>query len=178
VNLKFIATAVTTGAIALSSIPFAAIEANAQQDVQFICSESYDRSSGQRFPTTFAWTQRGKIAVIRWKNPWGNITPKERCEQVSPRFGQAYNNGNLKFITNSSVNGQPVICTTTQYGGSCQTMLMTLRSGDNSFKILNELKDILGGRGTGPVVHSSGAAQAYYQVDMDNFLRTAPVEQK
>jgi hypothetical protein len=105
-----------------------------------------------------------------------NLSPQKRCESVSPRFQQAYNNGTLSFLTNSKINGQPVICTAREYGDSCHTVLMTLRSQDDSFKILNDLKDILNGRSVGPLIHSSGAPKAYIQLDIEEFLRTQPVE--
>jgi Circadian oscillating protein COP23 len=178
-NWKLIATVLTTSAIATTAAIASMPEASANSGVKFVCGESYDASSGQRYPTTFAWNTRGKIPLVRWKTPWGTgITPQQRCAAVSPRFQEAYNNGTLKYITNSTKNGQPVICTTSQHGGPCQTVLMTLRSGDNSLQILSQLRDVLGGRATGPVVHSSGAPQAYYQVDIDNFLNTAPVEEE
>jgi len=176
-NYKFMTTVLATGAIAMAGITLP-IQTASAQEVQFICGESFDRASGQRYPTTFAWTARGKMAVVRWKKQWsGNITPQQRCQSVSPRFQEAYSNGTLNFLTNGTANGQPVICTATERGGACQTMLMTLRAEDNSLQILNQLKDVLGGRAAGPVVHSSGVPQAYYQVDIENFLRTAPIEE-
>lgn len=176
-NYKLMTTVLMTSAIALAGIPFTSQTAVAQE-VRFICGESFDRASGQRYPTTFAWTERGKMAVVRWKKQWsGNITPQQRCQSVSPRFQEAYSSGTLNFITNGTANGQPVICTATEQGGACQTMLMTLRAEDNPLQVLNQLRDVLGGRATGPVVHSSGVPQAYYRVDIENFLRTAPVEE-
>ena len=176
-NGKSLTVFFTSIAIATAAMPTTATNAQTDNTVQFICSQGFDRDSGQRLPTTFAWHKQGKTALIRWKTPWGNgITPQQRCEQVSPRFQQAYDNGTLNFITNGTMNGQPVICTAKEQGGQCQTVLMTLRAEDNSLQMLNQLKDVLGGRTTGPVVHSSGASQTYYRVDIDKFLETAPVE--
>jgi hypothetical protein len=178
-NWKLVTTTIATAAIATATLSIAAIEASANQEVKFVCGQSFDQSSGQRYPTTYAWNNRGKTQVIQWRRPWGTgVTPQQRCEQVSPRFQEAYTNGSLKFLTNGTLNGQPVICTAKEQGGQCQTVLMTLRPEDNSLQILKQLQSVLGGRVTGPVVHSSGTAQAYYQVDIENFLRTAPVEQE
>jgi hypothetical protein len=147
--------------------------------VQFICSEGYDRVSTRRLPTTYAWTQRGKIALVRWKTEqFPGYPPQKRCEEVSPRFQEAYESGTLSFITNGMMNRQPVICTTRQYGGGCETLLMTLRLQDNSLAILEELKNVLKGRTSGPVVHSSGTARVYYQINIEQFLETAPVEEQ
>jgi Circadian oscillating protein COP23 len=152
-------------------------ETKENQKVQFICNDSFDKGTGARLPTTFAWAERGKIAVVRWKTEeFAGYSPQKRCDEVSPRFQEAYDRGTLKMITNGKVNGQPVICTATEYRGKCETLLMTLRSTDDSIKILNSFKDILNGRGAGPILHNSGFPQVYYQVDIETFLRTAPVE--
>jgi hypothetical protein len=149
-----------------------------QQQVQFICAQSFDKATNRRLPTTFAWTARGKIAIVRWKTEqFPDYPPQKRCQEVSPRFQEAYNSGTLDYITNGKMNNQPVICTTTAYGGTCRTLLMTLRSQDNSLGVLNELRNILNGRTVGPVVHSSGMPQAYYEIDIQYFLENAPVEE-
>lgn len=154
-------------------------ETKENQKVQFICNESFDKETGARMPTTFAWADRGKIAVVRWRTEeFSGYPPQERCNEVSPRFQEAYDNGTLKMITNGTINNQPVICTATEYRGKCQTLLMTLRPSDDSLQVLNSFKDILNGRSTGPILHSSGTAQVYYQVDIETFLRTAPVEEQ
>ncbi|KOP24376.1 hypothetical protein AMR41_21560 [Hapalosiphon sp. MRB220] len=157
----------------ISAIP----PSTAQSQVKFICNQSYELQSDRRFPTTFAWTSGGKRAVIRWVKSLGGHSPQNRCQDVSPRFQQAYDNGTLNLITNGKVKGQPVICTAKEYGAACETVLMTLRPEENSLKILNNLKDIFeGSRQVGPIKHSSGIPQIYYQIDIEEFLRNAPVE--
>jgi len=159
-------------------------EAQAQQpssDVQFICAEGYDQQTDSRLPTTYAWTERGKIAVIRWSTKFfgEKYTPQKRCELVSPRFQKAYNNDTLSYLTNGTLNGKPVICTATQKNGDCANLLLTLRPQDDPLSILKGLSDVLQGRQSGPVRHRSGRpSQVYYQIDMEKFLRTAPVEQE
>ena len=41
--------------------------------------------------------------------------------------------------------------------------------------ILLQLCETLRGRSTGPIRHSSGGSQVYIQVDIDEFLKSAPV---
>jgi hypothetical protein len=167
--------------IAIASFNLIAIaNANAKDgsQVRFICSQGFDRTTGRRYPTTYAWTQRGKIAIVRWTQQWtrGAIyTPQQRCQQVSPRFEQAYRSGTLKFLTGGKMNGQPVICTTRENGGACQTLLITLQPQEDSSLILEELQGILGGKIAEPLTRNS---QRYYQVDIDRFLDTATVESK
>jgi Circadian oscillating protein COP23 len=177
---QLIATVLTTSAIAIT-IPFFAQTTQARSEVKFICSDGFDRASGQRLPTTYAWTDKGKIAIVRWSKKWGSgqaFTPQRRCEEVSPRFQEAFNNGTLNFITNGTMNGQPTICAAKENKGACQTLLMTLRPEENPLQLLNNLKDVLNGRGAGPIQHSSGTPQVYYQVDMEAFLNNAPVEEE
>jgi hypothetical protein len=150
--------------------------AQAEQGVQFICAQVFDKQKN-RLPTTLAVTPRGKVAVIRWVSSMGAMySQQKRCEEVSPRFQEAYNNGTLNLITNGVWNRQPVICTVSKLGDGCHTLLMTLRSGDDSLKLLNELKNILNGRQRGPIKHSSGIPQAYVQINIQEFLQSAPVE--
>lgn len=150
-------------------------------DVRFICASGFDQSANKRFPTTYAWTSRGKIAVVRWKFSWfnnQNLNPQQRCQEVSSRFQTAYNKQSLSYITNGTVNGQGVVCTARQKDGVCDITLLTLRPSDDPLEILTDIKEILRGRGTGPIQHSSGKSQVYYHIDIDKFLQTAPTEKK
>jgi hypothetical protein len=172
----FLLTGCTLTTIGITSI---VSQAKAEDQVRFICASGYDQQTNQRFPTTFAWTPRGKIAIIRWKYSWFNnksVTSQQRCQQVSSRFQTAYNNQSLAYITNGRVNSQNVICTTRSHKGNCETTLLTLRPQDDPLQILDDLKDILRGRATEPIPHSSQQTQVYYQIDINKFLQTAPIE--
>ncbi|NJN12737.1 MAG: hypothetical protein HC815_34215 [Richelia sp. RM1_1_1] len=154
-------------------------QAKADDEVRFICASGYDQQTDKRFPTTYAWTPRGKIAVIRWKYSWFNsqtITLQQRCEQVTSRFQTGYNKQSLSYITNGTANSQSVICTAKKVDAPCDTILLTLRPQDNSLQILDDLKEILRGRSTKPIEHSSKKPQVYYKIDIKKFLQTAPVE--
>ncbi len=156
-------------------------QAKASDEVRFICASGFDQGANKRLPTTYAWTPRGKIAVVRWKYSWfnnQNFTPQQRCQDVSSRLQNAYDKQSLGYITNGIVNGQSVICTANQKDGACDITLLTLRPQDDPLEILSDLKDILRGRGTGPIQHSSGKHQVYYQIDIQKFLQTAPVEKE
>lgn len=147
------------------------------EKISFICREGYDKVSGKKLPTTYASNARGKIAVVRWETKYfKNYTPQERCDEVSPRFQTAYENGSLLFLTHGTMNGQPAICTSRSEGGPCDTLLITLRPNDDPMPILQQLGDTLQGRSTGPLRHNSGGSQMYIQVNIKEFLKTAPVE--
>ena len=150
--------------------------------VNFICREGHDNQTNQSQYTTYAWTPEGKRAIIRWVKAWGNSrewTPKTRCETVSKKFQEAYNNGSLKYIANGWENNQPVVCTARQKGGNCVTTLMTLRSGDDPIVVTKNVVELLNGRGTGVIRHSSNPnlkVQQYYEIDFEKFLEVAPIE--
>lgn len=146
----------------------------AEENIKFICGQSFDPETGNRLPTTFAWTPRGKIAIVRWETKYfSNYSPEERCQEVSPRFQEAYNNDTINLLTNGFMNNQPVICTAEKYGDECHTLLITLRPNDDSAQVLEGLVSILNGERVGPIKHTN---QRYIQIDIQEFLRTAPVE--
>jgi len=173
--LNQLALVTATTAIAISLLPSASVQAG--DDFQFICTLGYDKVTQKKFPTTYLWSQGKKRAIIRWTKTFGAMTPQERCNQVSPRLQEAYNNGSLNIITNGKMNNQPVICTTRAYEGACDTLLLTLRPTDNSIQALNELKDALSGRSMGPMRQAGGGTpQIFYQIDLNEAIRNAPVE--
>lgn len=170
-----IATLALSASAALQTQPSVQAE---QTETQFICADGYDEQTQQTHPTTFAWTPEGKIVVVRWTSKvFSNYSPQQRCEVVSQRMHEAYHNGTLNFITNGTSNGQRVICTANQPGESCAEVLMTLRPEDDSIAILNHFRDLFNGYQVGPVRHSSGEPQVYYQIDVDGFLANQPVVQ-
>lgn len=156
----------------------AAMGQSGSNETQFICREAFDQATNQKIPTTYAWTERGKIAVVRWTSTLGNgaWTPERRCQEVSPRFQAAYENGSIRYLTNGTVNGQRAICTAREEGGSCQDLLLTLRPEDNAMAVLRQLNDVLKGRAGATLRQSGQEDQVYIQVDIERFLRTAPVE--
>ncbi len=180
-NLKSITFLLTGCLLTANCITSVVSQAKADDEVRFICASGFDQRANKRLPTTYAWTPRGKIAVVRWKYSWFNsqtISPQKRCEDVSSRFQTAYNNQTINYITNGTANGQGVICTARQKDGACNTTLLTLRPQDDPVEILSDLKDILRGHSTEPIQHSSGKSQVYYQIDIRKFLQTAPVEKE
>lgn len=167
-----------TTEVATDKVP----EYEVKNDINFICAAGYDRDTDKRYPTTYAWTPRGKVAIVRWKFPWFESTEwtnETRCEAVSPRFQQAYNEGSMLYFTYAKQNDRPVICTAYEKGGDCATMLFTLRPQDDPIETIADLTDILNGRATGPLQHSSGEKKVYFEItNIGKFLETAPVEKE
>lgn len=172
-KLKSLVTVLATaGALTLSATATVS-QSHPERDVQFICAQSRRTN----VPTTYAWTRRGKIAVVRWQSRLSDYSPQRRCEEVSPRFQTAYNNGSLSFITNGTINRQRVICTAREVEGACANLLLTLRPQDEPYSTLEQLNQILNGEIVGPVVQNS-KPQVYIQIDIEKFLRSAPVEKE
>jgi len=153
------------------------------ESVQFICNQGYDPVTQARVPTTYAWTLRGKISLVRWKSDWfsgSGFTPEVRCREVAPRFETAYQNGNLNYLTNGRLNGEKVICAVRENGDHCtyDTLLLTLRPKDNEHQALNQLNSILQGDAVDGPIRQNSEEQIYIELDIENFLATAPVEEE
>jgi Circadian oscillating protein COP23 len=155
-------------------ILFPAAPVQAQVDeAKFYCGSSYNAEKGKKVPTTIVWTPTRKTAIVQWVKPMGNYwTPERRCNEFSKKMNTAYQNKTLNFLTNGKIQGQRVICTANEVNGDCKDVLMTLRPQDKSLGMLGELNDLLSGRAVGgPIHHSSGEAQMYFQIDMSGLLK-------
>lgn len=159
-----------------------------QPEVQFTCDKSFDSAKQEYYYTTFAWNENSKKPLVMWQTEdfsGSGFTPEKRCQKVSPRFQEAYNQGSLRFIANGTMNDQPVLCTTEEVTGTqpqCETLLITLRHQDDGKKALSQLSEVLLGQANGPVTHnksdrSNGTIHqydqtAYVAVDINEFLNS------
>lgn len=146
---------------------------SAIKQVKFICGKSNNVSA------TIAQTQRGNVTIIRWMSGFfsnSGFTPEKRCQAVSDRFQTYYNNGTLKYLTTGQINNQPVICTAKKQGGSCTDVLMTLEPKDDPNQVLRQLLSIRSGATSAPLSRGVGNSQKPLYVNLDAYLRTAPVE--
>lgn len=123
--------------IAGSALPLAAINADARS--KFFCG-TYDGA-----PSTMSNTSSGKqVAVIMWKSrafSGGGYDPQTRCQIVSNRFNQLYNQGLLTHLTTGRKNGMNIICGASSNGGGCAQdgMLYTLKPGQDPTQTLKNL---------------------------------------
>ena len=150
-------------------------------NVQFACSQSYNQERTEYVFTTFAWNPVNKKPLIVWKSEdmtSQGFNPQKRCELVSPRFQQAYDNGTLKFMREGEFNNQSVICTVSNIGDSCDTgtLLLTLSPEENPEQTLAQLSDILLGYGDSALQQNSEDKihreedTIYVDVDIEAFL--------
>lgn len=132
-------------------------QANANAGIIFACEQDYQTSEGEYVYSTFAWNPQNKKAIVHWETKdFTDYPPKRRCELVTPRFQEAYDKGNLDYVTYGTMNDQPVLCTAKQEGGECETLLITLRHSDDPVKSLEYLLDVMASKTTGPLVQKNG----------------------
>lgn len=124
-------------------------------------------------PATMAVNSRGSFPVIRYLTILddGKYTPQVRCDIISKRFQEFYDQGTLNFLTTGIKNNLPVVCVAQTKGGACQDLLFTLKPGANPGLTLKRLMDVKS-RAAGPLNESS---ERVY-IDMNDFLANAPVE--
>jgi Circadian oscillating protein COP23 len=94
-----------------------------------------------------------ELLVIRWASDFfkaGGYDAQTRCEQVSARFESYKTGGDVLYLTSGKLNGQSVICVTSQEDGSCGTgiesnggLLFTLKPTDDSQATLEDLVTVL-----------------------------------
>ncbi len=147
---------------------------NVETNQRYYCGKSQDGT-----PTTFARKLAipGSVAIIRWeRDNWQNITPQERCEQISARFERAYQANNLQYIVGGTFKKQPVICGVRNYGDLCTTeenFLLTLQHQDDSNKFITDLQN-KGYQAQGPMIHSEDGTPLTY-IDMNMLINLAPI---
>lgn len=167
-NFKRLFPGLITAAIAGTTViaPFSSANAGPAGS-RFTCL------SRQGVPATVALTKRGPVPVINWRSTLGNgvYTPQVRCDIVSKKFQQFYENGTLNFLTTGRKNRQPVVCVALYKGGACNQDLFTLKPGSNPGRTLRQLMAVRTGS-SGPLNES--AAREY--IDVNELLNTAPVD--
>jgi Circadian oscillating protein COP23 len=140
---------------------------NAQQvKVAFFCG-NYEGK-----PTTVAQAAQGDVPIIVWATEkGGGWTPQKRCEEVSKKFQDFYNQGMLNYLTTGIKNGQKVICGGPQKG-SCQQILFTIsdQSRDPD-EVLQALFTTRVGATGGPITETMGSGQIY--INLNEFLKNA-----
>jgi Circadian oscillating protein COP23 len=143
-------------------------------------SPTFDCRQSQGKPTTFVHTEdRIPKPIIRWSDEKffaSKLTPLERCKQVSYRFQQNYDSGNLRTIISGKVNGYPVVCAAVNTNDVCtsKTVLFTLKRGANARLAAERLLDRRG-LASGRIVNQTGDDTQIY-VDFEAFLNNATPE--
>lgn len=136
--------------------------------------QTFKCAMNQGQPATFVRTgDRREIPIIRWGNGnfyYSKLSPLQRCQQVSRRFQQNYDSGNLRTIISGTMNGYPVVCAAASTNDSCnsRTVLFTLKRGSNPRKAVEALLDQRG-LASGRIQNQNGDNTQIY-IDFDTFL--------
>ncbi|PAX52176.1 COP23 domain-containing protein [Brunnivagina elsteri] len=174
-------TSAATLAISISPAFSQPVATNSQPNkVTFLCREIFDKASGDKIPATVAWIpeRKGHISLIGWKSQAlpPHITPQKRCEIVTQKFQQFYDNGSLNYLTHGINNGYPVICSIPNQGETCNgtNQLFTIKPGSSPTIVLQRLIDTLVGAGGVGILYQNSGQQVY--IDMKEYFKKAPVE--
>ena len=137
---KYLASALSLSfASILATI--ASVNSQETQKTKFLCGSWRD------IPLTVAQTPSGNAPIIYWKTDWvsdanSNLTPQRRCEIVSDNFQQAYDRGQLKYLTVGKKNGENIVCVAEYDKGPCASQLFTLKPGGDPEASLLKLMNI------------------------------------
>ena len=146
----------------------------------YASSPTFQCAKSQGKPVTFVRIGDGtKRAIIRWgeeKFFSSKLTALERCKQVSYRFQQNYDSGNLKTIISGKINGYPVVCAAVSTNDVCtsKTVLFTLKQGSNAKLAAERLLDQRG-LASGKIPNQNSDNTQIY-VDFDTFLNNIQPE--
>ena len=138
------------------------------KDPVFVCGTS------KGVPATIAQTDHGNVTLIRWSSSYfsqSGWTPQRRCEAVSERFQDFYQQGTLKYLTTGRENGYAVVCVAQQENYPCLATLFTVKHYQEASQRLNLLQSVRY-RASGPLDESPG--REYFNIE--EFLRTAPAD--
>lgn len=132
---------------------------------KFFCAKEKD------VPVTKIRTSRGNQSFIRWVvTDFKGYPPQKRCQLVSAKFQRYYDNGRFYITSRDNFEGYPVLCISNQKGGSClrENVLVTLKPGTDTGRVLRQILDFRRGAGDG-IVELSGSQYVSY-VDGDLYL--------
>ncbi|MBW4498716.1 MAG: COP23 domain-containing protein [Scytonema hyalinum WJT4-NPBG1] len=138
-------------------------------------------------------TSKGNRAILFYED-WASSsgwTPKKRCQAVSSRFQNFYNQNLLKYMRSGKVKNYPVICVTPQKGTPCQEnhVLITLEAGTNPQAALRSLVSQSQGdssSGVSAMSYQEPTEPSYFSTDsqgnlyvnVEELIETAPVDER
>jgi Circadian oscillating protein COP23 len=150
-------------AIALmgSTLAFIPTQSAHAQSARFFCGRDL-----QGAPATVvqpANPAKSPVVLIRWKSKFfegAGYTPAIRCAIVSKKFQDAYTKNPNFVFTTTVANSEPVICSADSRGGTCRTLLYTVKRGyQDPILTMLRLEQTRAGA-SGPMNESSSGSSA------------------
>ena len=139
--------------------------------------------------TTYANTYRGKVSFIVWKSLdflASGYSPRDRCQLVSIRLQNFYDNGTLDYFVSGNINKHPVICVAESKDEECvdeDKIVLTLQPDKTNEEVKEAISTLIGVRdsASNPLYNSQGnqyliEKDGIIVVDIWNYLQTADVE--
>lgn len=105
-------------------------------EIRFVCESSNGES------TTFTSFRGTEKPFLIWNSGHfanSGYTDLVRCKQVTERLNLIFANGKNPHLTYGEMNNLPVICTSKVEGGSCSTLVYTLKSHQNPEDVLQSI---------------------------------------
>jgi hypothetical protein len=171
---KIIYSLISFTGIAFSTFFLSSIPVYGQQESRFMCDTS------RSVPATVVQSsQYGIVTLINWQSDHfakSGFSPASRCQQVSSRFQQHYQQGTLKFFTTGLVNRQSVICAVATQNSPCNqnNLLYTLKPGSDPNQTLKQLLNIRS-RATSTALNEAGSR---IYVEFDSLLKAKAQEKE
>jgi hypothetical protein len=151
--------------------------AEAKKAVVFTCTDVSGRLA------TAVKTKKGHVPLVYWDSAAFNsagFSPQVRCQKVTQRFTNLYENGQLKYLATGTVRSQPVICGLKASKANCnsENMLFTLKPGSDPRSVLRQLNAVRNRAANSAAVNESSAPIAANpstdnQVDVEDWLSFA-----
>jgi hypothetical protein len=145
-----------------------------EQPTQPIADRFYCQADDHGVPTTYvSGAYATEKPLIRWVSSYfadSGYDPMRRCEEVSDRFTRYYREGTLNYITTGIVNRLPVVCVSSQLGGPCNNVLITLKPGQDATNTVQQLFDVRVGR-SGPLEESGSRFYMDFNQHLQQLLR-------
>lgn len=153
-------------------------------------SEKYRCMYINDYPTTVAYTNRGPIKLIAWKNKYfsgSGYTPERRCQEVTTRFQYHSDAKNLRYISTGIMNRYNIICVSDEFG-NCKPngLLITIQHNQDAEKIMRDLFSVAArnsnavinlsdGKNSGVITRVGSNGDFKETIDLDKFLAKSPV---
>ncbi len=159
-NILGLASLINLAIFDVQNLPISAqTESSRSDEVSFICGQIFDPASEDYIPATLAWIPQRKthIQIVGWKSEYFGISNQKRCDIVTEKFAEAYQQGRLNFLTTGQNNGLPIICAIDSEEGACNgnSQLFTLKPHNDPNLVLGKLIDILEGDASTVLYQSS-----------------------
>jgi Circadian oscillating protein COP23 len=129
----------------VTSLAISATQPSYAGNNKFFCTQEGN------VPMTKIRTSRGNETFIRWVvEDFKKYPALKRCQLVSSRFQRYYDNGKVFITTRNNVNGYPVLCIANRKNTPCtaENILVTLKPGSDTGKVLNQMNDFRRGVGS------------------------------